>query len=141
MTNTNALTLNGTGIGGSGALINSSTTAGTYAGLITLGSASSIVATSGNITLSNAGTITGGIRPDAWRHRDRQHRQHHRHGRGYGYRKRHRGTWTLSGANTYTGVTTISAGTLKVGNATALGASRRRDRHIGCRPRSERARR
>ena len=60
MTGTNALTLNGTGISGGGALINSSTTAGTYAGLITLGSASSIVTTSGNITISNAGTIGGG---------------------------------------------------------------------------------
>ena len=59
MTNTNPLTLNGTGISGGGALINSSTTAGTYAGLITLGSASSIMATSGNITISNGGTIGG----------------------------------------------------------------------------------
>ena len=59
MTNTNALTLNGTGIASGGALINSSATTGTYAGLITLGSASSIVAGTGNITISNAGTITG----------------------------------------------------------------------------------
>ena len=32
------------------------------------------------------------------------------------------GTWTLSGANTYTGTTTVSAGTLVAANATALGA-------------------
>lgn len=31
------------------------------------------------------------------------------------------GAWTLSGANTYTGLTTVSGGTLKVGNASALG--------------------
>lgn len=31
------------------------------------------------------------------------------------------GTWTFSGANTYAGATTISTGTLKVGNANALG--------------------
>ena len=54
------LTLNGTGINGSGALINSSTTAATYTGLITLGGASTIAASIGNITLSNPGTITGG---------------------------------------------------------------------------------
>ena len=31
------------------------------------------------------------------------------------------GTWVLSGSNSYTGGTTVSAGTLKVGSATALG--------------------
>ncbi len=51
------LTLNGTGISGGGALINSSSTAVTYNGAILLGSASSI-ATTGNITLG--GGITGG---------------------------------------------------------------------------------
>lgn len=32
------------------------------------------------------------------------------------------GTWTLTGANTYSGGTTISAGTLQTGNASALGS-------------------
>jgi len=118
------LTLNGTGISSGGALVNSSSTAATYSGLITLGSASSIVAASGNIVLSAAGTITGS---------------------GYGLTldgtatgsslasiigttsgtltKSGTGTWTLSGANTYTGGTTLSAGQLNINSTTALGAT------------------
>jgi filamentous hemagglutinin family protein len=53
-----ALTLNGTGIGSGGALTNSSGTAATYSGAITLGSASSIVAGSGK-SLFATGTING----------------------------------------------------------------------------------
>jgi autotransporter-associated beta strand protein len=33
------------------------------------------------------------------------------------------GTWTLSGANTYTGLTTISTGIVKLGSTTALGSA------------------
>ncbi len=51
------LTLNGTGDTGAGALTNSSAKAATWSGLITLGSDSSILASSGNIILSN--TING----------------------------------------------------------------------------------
>jgi autotransporter-associated beta strand protein len=112
------LTLNGTGISGGGALTNNSATASTYSGLISLGSASSIIANSGNIILSAAGTIGGS---------------------GFGLElggtasgcslasiigtgagtvtKSSTGTWTLSGASTYTGLTTISSGTLKIGSA------------------------
>ncbi|MCE9611916.1 MAG: autotransporter-associated beta strand repeat-containing protein [Chthoniobacter sp.] len=55
MIGTNALTLNGTGIFSSGALINSSGSLGTYAGQVTLGSAISIIAGSGKtLTMDNA---------------------------------------------------------------------------------------
>jgi len=52
------LTLNGAGVGGSGVLTNSSVTAATYAGTVTLQSASSVGGT-GQLTLSN--TLSGGF--------------------------------------------------------------------------------
>jgi hypothetical protein len=52
-----ALTLNGTGISGGGALINSSATASAYSGSITLGSASSIASSAGMLVLG--GTVDG----------------------------------------------------------------------------------
>jgi len=114
------LTLNGTGISSGGALINSSATGATYPGLLTLGSAASIIGGSGTINLSNTGTITGsgkaltlggaqggtlaGII-----------------GTGTGtLTKQDAGTWTLSGASTFTGATSIGAGTLKLGATNAL---------------------
>ena len=119
-----ALTLNGTGILGNGALTNSSTTAATYSGLVTLGSASSIVGTSGDIILSNAGSITGsgyglilggttvGSRIDS------------SIGTGAGtLTKIGSGTWSLTGTNTYSGGTTISAGALSFRNIGAKPAS------------------
>ena len=45
------------------------------------------------------------------------------------------GTTTLTGANTYSGVTTISAGTLQVGNGGTTGQPGHRRRHEQCRPR------
>ncbi len=114
-TTAEALTINGTGLNSEGALINSSATGATFSGLITLGSASSIIANSGNILISNTGTITGdalGLTLG---------------GSGNGsissiigtksgsLTKENEGVWTLSGNNTYTGSTIINAGTLKLG--------------------------
>jgi autotransporter-associated beta strand protein len=117
------LTLKGTGVANGGALTNSSATAATYRGLVTLGADSEIVAGSGNIILANAGAITG---------------------TGFGLTlggaaaassiassisttagsltKVDSGTWTLSGTNTYTGTTTITQGTLQLGNAGTTGS-------------------
>ncbi|HMO34350.1 MAG TPA: autotransporter-associated beta strand repeat-containing protein [Lacibacter sp.] len=113
-TTAEALTINGTGISSGGALINSNATGATFGGLITLGSSSSIVGGTGTINISNTGTITGS---------------------GFGLTlggaqggtiasiigtgtgtvtKQDAGTWVLTGANTYTGLTTVSAGTLQL---------------------------
>jgi autotransporter-associated beta strand protein len=115
-----ALTLNGTGVSSGGALTNSSATTAGYPGLITLGSASSIIASSGTINISNVGTITGatfGLTLG---------------GAGGGsvtsiigtttgsLTKNDAGTWTLSGSNTFTGGVTINGGILQLNNAGAL---------------------
>ncbi|MEI6072621.1 MAG: autotransporter-associated beta strand repeat-containing protein, partial [Verrucomicrobiae bacterium] len=122
MTGTNGLTLNGTGVNGSGALMNSSASAGTYAGLIALGSASSIIAGSGNITLSHAGTISGAYGLTLGGSKNGSIASIIGTGAGT-LTKQDGGIWTLTGANTYTGATTISVGVLNIQNATALGTT------------------
>ena len=92
------LVLNGTGVGSGGALINSSGTAASHTGTISLNSASSIGG-AGNATLS--GVISGANT----------------------LTKVGAGTFTLSGNNTYSGTTTISAGALRAAHANALGAT------------------
>ncbi|MCE9556489.1 MAG: autotransporter-associated beta strand repeat-containing protein [Planctomycetes bacterium] len=108
-----ALTLNGTGVSSGGALTNSSATSAAYSGLITLGSASSIKASSGNIIISNTGTITGsgfGLTLDGAASGSSLASII---GTGTGtVTKNGTGTWTLSAANTYTGLTQVLAGTL-----------------------------
>ena len=113
-----ALTLNGTGVSSGGALTNSSGTAATYSGLITLGSASSIVAGSGNILISNAGTIAGSGFGLTLGGTATGSSLASIIGTGAGMlTKSGTGTWTLTGANLYTGLTTVSAGTLKLTTA------------------------
>ncbi|MCS6243906.1 MAG: autotransporter-associated beta strand repeat-containing protein [Opitutus sp.] len=119
-----ALTLNGTGVSSGGALTNSSATSATYSGLITLGSTSSIVASSGNIVLSNTGTITGsgfGLTLDGTATGSSLASII---GTGAGtLTKAGSGTWTLSGINTFTGATTISVGTLALNSTGTIATS------------------
>ena len=118
------LTLNGTGVSGGGAFTNSSDTAATYAGLVALGSTSSIMAGSGNIILSNGGTITGAGTSDLTLDGTATGSSIAGiigTGAG-GLIKQGAGTWTLTGANTYTGATTITAGTLQLGNGGVSGS-------------------
>jgi fibronectin-binding autotransporter adhesin len=112
------LTLNGTGISSGGALTNNSVTNVTYSGLLTLGSASSIVANSGTIGLTNIGTISGAtfaLTLDGSSGGSITSIIGNTTG---GVVKNGSGTWTLSGVSTYTGTTTVNGGTLKAGVAT-----------------------
>jgi autotransporter-associated beta strand protein len=120
LTNSNPLTLNGTGVNGSGALINTSITGAAYPGLLTLGSNTSIVGGSGQIAITNPGTITGpyslSLGGDAGGSISSII------GTASGsVSKVGAGAFTLSGANTYSGGTTISGGTLIAGSSSALG--------------------
>ena len=148
-TTLNPLTINGTGISNGGALINSSNTAGSYAGAVTLGSASTIgssgtgnsltltggVGGSGDLTLKAAGTqtitlSTGGVNNTG---------NITNSGSGSGAvtissaigssvtainQSSATSALTLSGANTnFNGTVALTSGTLKLGSATALGGN------------------
>src|SRR5204863_394489 len=118
-----ALTISGTGAGGqNGALVNVSGT-NNYAGLLTLGAATTISSDSGTLNLTNAGTITGATFGLTLT------------GVGGGsiasiigtasgtLTKSGTGRWTLTGANTYTGSTSINVGILNIQNSTSLGTT------------------
>ncbi len=109
-----ALTLNGTGVAGGGALMNSGGAA-TYSGLVTLGSASSIVA-AGNITLSSTGVITGsGFGLTLGGSATGSVIAGNINTAGGGVTKTGSGAWMISGSSTYTGQTNINQGVLELG--------------------------
>ena len=111
------LTINGTGVGSGGALRSVSGN-NTYGGLLTLGSAARINSdTAGDtLTLSHTGTITGtGFGLTVGGAGDTVIAGIIGTGAGT-LSKDGTGTLTLTGANSYTGTTTISAGTLLVGD-------------------------
>jgi autotransporter-associated beta strand protein len=122
ISNEEALTISGTGISSGGALINSSATGATYAGLLTLAANSSIVGETGTIALRNAGTITGTY--DLTLGGAQGGSITSIIGTSTGsVTKVDAGTWTLAGLNTYTGGTSINAGILKAGSAKPFGAA------------------
>ncbi|MGB8166722.1 MAG: autotransporter-associated beta strand repeat-containing protein, partial [Chthoniobacteraceae bacterium] len=116
-----ALTLNGTGVSATGALRNL-VGANSYAGAITLGSATTIVADAGTLTLSggisgptftvtiggpgNTTLTTAGINTTTG-----------------GLVKADAGTLTIAAPSTYSGATAVNQGVLNVQNATALGST------------------
>jgi len=119
-----ALTISGTGgAGQNGALVNVSGI-NNYGGLLTLAAGTTLSSNSGTLNLTNTGTIIGATFSLTLT------------GSGDGsissvigttsgaLTKSGSGTWTLNAANTYTGLTTITAGTLAEGvsNAISTGA-------------------
>ncbi|MFM8764724.1 MAG: beta strand repeat-containing protein, partial [Spartobacteria bacterium] len=120
-----ALTINGTGIGNTGALVNTSGN-NEWTGNISTGSAPRIGATAGNLTISgnisiatsgaldlravaNTGIILSGVISGS--------------GAAVGPDAGHAGTLTLSGNNTYTGNTLIESGTVSINSIKNSGVS------------------
>ncbi len=94
-----ALTLRSSGAGGNGALRNSSATAASVGGSVTMATDTTITTTNGNITLSGAVGESGGSRA---------------------LTKAGNSTLTLSAASTYSGVTTISGGRLSLSGSGSI---------------------
>jgi autotransporter-associated beta strand protein len=115
-----ALALNGTGISADGALRNISGN-NTYGGLVTLGSVSRINSDSGTLTLDVAAgdAITGTFNLTFGGAGNIAVADPITTGTGT-LSKDGAGTLTLTGANTYTGVTTVNAGTLLVNSPGSL---------------------
>ena len=117
-----ALTLSGTGVSNAGALRNISG-ANTYGGLLSLGAASRINSDAGTLTLSNAGTITGatfGLTVGGAGNTTINSIIGTTSGT---LTKDETGTLILTGANTFTGLTSITGGVLNMRNASALGTT------------------
>ncbi len=115
-----ALALNGTGISSGGALRNIAGN-NSYAGVITLQSASRINSDAGTLTIDSAGSITGatfGLTVGGAGNVTINDPIATTSGT---LTKDGAGTLTLGQANTYTGTTTISGGDVKVQNNTSLG--------------------
>ena len=116
---TEALTLNGAGVSSTGALRNISGT-NSWSGNLTLGSASTVSSDLGTLTLS--GTLTNGGFVITAAGAANIVVSGIISGSG-GLTKTGAGTLTLSGTNSYTGPTTVNAGSVFVNGATASGSA------------------
>ena len=115
------VTISGSGAAGqSGALVNVSGD-NNYGGLLTLAASASVASDAGMFTLSNVGTITGsGFNLTLAGAGDGVVESIISTGNG-SVIKQGPGAWTLSGANTYAGQTSINGGVLNVGSSSHLG--------------------
>ena len=123
---TNAITLNGSGLTGAaaGALTNTGATPSTILGAITLGSASTITASGSTGTLTCSGPVgTGAYALTLDGDAGSTGTMSGILSTPTSITKTGQGFWTLSGANSYTGATNINAGTLMLGNTSALGTA------------------
>lgn len=117
------LTLNGTGISGSGSLINSSATASSFAGPVTFGNATIRIDGTGPITLSNTSPIAGTDASLTLAGAGGSVGGALQTGAGT-LTANSTGTWALYGTSTFTGATSIDGGTLAlVGTASINGSS------------------
>ncbi|MBY0425402.1 MAG: autotransporter-associated beta strand repeat-containing protein, partial [Cytophagales bacterium] len=107
------LTISGFGVNGIGSIINSSATAATYAGLVTLSSASSILATTGDINLSNSGNLAGNYNLTVGGAANMNIQSSIQIGTASLF-KTGNGTVTLAGNSNFTGATTVDVGRLHV---------------------------
>ena len=115
------LTLNGTGLSNDGALVNN-TGDNTISSTLTLGSATLIQSTAGNLFLTGATAITGSTFALSFAGNGSTTVSGIISGSGL-VTKSGTGTLTLSGANTFSGNKNIDAGILSAENALALGSS------------------
>ncbi len=126
---TSALDLNGftlgtaegltlSGLLATGALQNTSSTNVSYTGQIVLGAASTIISNYGDINITATGNITGGTFALTIGGAGNGTLASNLNTTSGTLTKNGLGVWTISGgASTFTGLTTISAGTLKLGSA------------------------